>query len=147
MAASQQHRYDVIATNLLFAGFLLGIAVDLYTKTGLFNFQSKIVSRQFFLTAVFISLLLTLAHYYYIRQGYRWAKILFFIFFGMGLLFNIVDFKGVAAKQFVSPIKEVSFAMQWLLQLAAFSLLVIGYRNTRWQSEQPLTTSEVYDLQ
>jgi uncharacterized membrane protein YedE/YeeE len=143
MAAPQQHRYDIVATNLLFAGFLLGIGVNFLTQETLFNFQSKILSKQFILTTAVLSLLLTLVHYYYIRQGYRWAKILFFIFFGANLVFIIVDFKGIAAKHFVSPIKEVSFAVQWLLQLAACILLVIGYRNTQWHSEQPLATPEV----
>jgi hypothetical protein len=143
MAARQQHRYDILATNMLFTACLLGFAVDFLTQQGMFNFQSNILSRQFYFTVIGISMLLTLAHYYYIRQGYRWAKILYLIFFGVYVVFTILDFKGISAKHFVSPIKIISFAVGWLLQLAACSLLLIGYRSTQWHRERALATPEL----
>lgn len=142
MAARQQHRYDIVATNLLFACFIIGVVVDLYTRKGVFNFQSKIISQQAFLVIVIISLLFSLAHYYFIRQGYRWAKILFFIFFTFSVVFLIADYKGVAAKQFVSPLKTANYFLQCLLQLIATGLLIMSYKNTKWQAEQPLPTLE-----
>lgn len=140
MAAPQQHKYDRVASNMLFISLLISSLVNLLAQNGLATFQSKFLSRPALLTVATLLVLLELVHYYYIRRGYRWAKILFFVFFGLNVLFLLVDFKGIAAKQFISPLKEINFVVQWLFQIAAFSLLVIGFKNTRWHHEQPSTT-------
>lgn len=133
MASPTQHRYDILASNLLFASFLAGVVFNFLTNSNLFN--SPIFSGPASGVLALLSAVIVLGYYYCIRQGYRWAKLLFFIFFGFSLLLLVLGFKKVVATQFTSPLNEVSFAVQWLLRIAAFWLLIISFRSTRPRSE------------
>jgi hypothetical protein len=121
------NRYDTLAANLLFASFLLGIITTFFTDSDLST--STLFDRPAAWLFASISVVVVLADYYYIRQGYDWAKVLFFIFFGFSLLTLLVGFKQVAATQFASPLKGISFAVQWLSRITAVSLLIISFRS------------------
>lgn len=130
---SQQHKYDIVAANLLFVGFLFGTVISLATNSSLLS--STIFSGPASWVLTIISVVVVLAHYYFIRQGYRWAKILFFIFFGFSALFLLLGFKKVVDTQFTSPLKAISFALQWLSRVVAFILLLISFKSTRRHSK------------
>jgi hypothetical protein len=133
MASPTQHRYDILASNLLFVGFLFAAVFNFLTNADLL--KNPIFSGPASGVLVLLSAVIVLGYYYCIRQGYRWAKLLFFIFFGFSVLFLILGFKKVVATQFTSPLNGVGFAVQWLLRIAAFWLLVISFRSTRSHSE------------
>lgn len=133
MASPTQHRYDILASNLLFVGFLFGVVFNFLTNSDLLN--SPIFSGPASGILMLLSAVIVLGYYYCIRQGYRWAKVLFFIFFVFSALLLVLGFKKVVATQFTSPLNGVSFVVQWLLRIAAFWLLVISFRSTRSHSE------------
>jgi hypothetical protein len=130
MPPTLKRAHDVLASNLLFLALFIGLLVDFCTKTGLFRFHSKIVSDTALRIIVSITIALLLAHIYYIRQGYRWAKMLFLLFFVLGIVFEIAYFDRILAKQFATRLKGISYVVQYGLQLAATILLLRDLRRS-----------------
>jgi len=144
MPPTLRRPHDVLATNLLFAGFLLGSLVDFYTRTGVYGPPppGNHLSPTAHAISSGIFLVFILVHFYYIRRGYRWAKILFFICLALSMLLYTRYSQKTVDTQFSTPLKSVSFVIQWLLEFLATALLVVDlwkYRKGTPPAAAPLT--------
>jgi hypothetical protein len=138
-----RRKYDKLASNLLFLAFILGSLVDFYTKTGIFSpgFHTPHISASALAVIMAILLVLILLQYYYIRLGYRWAKILFILLFAFSLLMTATHLEATFAKQLISPLKATSFFAQWALQLAATILLLLDWKRPHESQILPASTT------
>jgi hypothetical protein len=142
MPPTLRRKHDKLATNLLFTSFAIGSLVDFYTKTGIYtpDFHTPHISTAAYPVIFAITVLLVLLHYYCVRLGYRWAKILFFILFAGNLLLTVSHLEATLAKQLISPLKSTSFFVQWALQAAATILLVLDLKGPREDRPLPKPT-------
>lgn len=132
-----QHRYNVLASNLLFVMFFLSIPINFFTKQGYFT--PSMHSGIFVVYCMVTALILVL--FYVIRRGKSWAKILYIILFIWPLADNIWHFKRNAPELFATPLHTLNFALQNGLQLIAVVLLVLSFFK-REPAQPPIVVGE-----
>ena len=131
MVRVHQTKQDILATNILFAALFLTIPVNYVIKDGYF---SQTISKTAF-TALIVVTPFILAHYYYIRAGYKWAKVLFVILSGLSLLFLVLDFKRIAAGSLDTLPKMTNFFIQQVIQFVAFILVLVSLSKSKNRQE------------
>ena len=103
MPSATRYSPDKLAAGLLTFGLLFSLLISFFTHNGLYTYHGKYLSHSAYVIIINIAILLLLAHYYCIGLGYRWAKILFFLFFGFNVLSALFGFNKVLHTQFATP--------------------------------------------
>ena len=120
-----QHRYNVLASNVLFATFFLTIPINYITKQGYFD-QTMAHSSY---VALWVLTPLIFGWYYLIRRGRRWAMILLVVTFISNLAFFAWRFDHMAPKLFATPLRTFSYLMQQVAQLVVVVLILLSLFN------------------
>ena len=125
-----QYRYNVLASNLLFAAFFLSISLNYLTNQGYFD-QTMAYSTN---VALWVATPLTLGWFYLIQRGRRWAMTLLVVTFVLNLAFFAWRFDQVAPKLFATPLRTFSYLMQQIAQLVAVVLILLRLFNSSPQT-------------
>jgi hypothetical protein len=124
MTFAQQHRYDILASSLLLGGSIIATIVNYFVKQGFW--------RETLHHSALIALILYQPFYlwqlYCMSRGQRWAKILYLVLTGVGLIGFVLDYKRIALRDLTSTGATINFAFQNVLALVAAVLLILSLR-------------------
>ena len=120
----QANRYDTLAALILTVSLVIMSALNFFTNTGVHGVHSKYFGYG---TIVFVSVLLLL-HYYFISKGYQWARILYIVLYALSILFLLLDYKKIMAKQFESSSQGFAFVLQWVLSVAPTYFVIMSMK-------------------
>lgn len=118
-----QHRYNILASSLLYLAFFLPLPLDFINKQGFFNPNKPDVNYM----GVYAIMVVSLGLYYGIRRGWQWVKILFLLISAGALLATMWHFDQIKIGLYAHHVALASFVMQKVLQLAAIVLIVLSF--------------------
>lgn len=134
MVTSQQHKYDIWASNLLFLAFGLSVGMGYLRHRGYF---ANDLQPKDYITLYLINPIL-LACYYYIRKGLRPVKTLFLTLYGLVLIQIIRTGSPVFSD---ASLKTFDFVSQHFLQLGASLLMLLSLWSSKHSGNQPSRTA------
>jgi hypothetical protein len=120
MTPAQQHRYEVWASELLYATFTVSFIADFILGCGYFA-PHKSMAQYFML---FGANPLLLFIYYKIRQGVKGAKTLFLTLYAFVLLQLMSE--GLSPTSYDTPLEAANLLVQHGLQVGACVLLLLS---------------------
>jgi hypothetical protein len=134
MEATQQRKNEVLASNILFGGLLLG-AIILVLRVAVLKKENPFLGTKHIGASVIIifwiiGYVFSIAHYYAIRLGKRWAKILLLILFAANVLFSVVRHNLLVTRWDNDFLYVVSYVLSYAIQLWALLLL---FKRRHWQ--------------
>ncbi|MGI4762332.1 MAG: hypothetical protein ACRYF0_16600 [Janthinobacterium lividum] len=131
MTLAQQHRYEMLATKLIFISNLAVITIGNYlTKQGFW--AADLSHTTIWVAVLFYPWFFWVA--YCIGKGRRWAKITYIVLTVLGLLFTMLDYKRMAPKLFFSTASTSSFFMQQVLYIGICGLILLSLRKTKLET-------------
>lgn len=122
MTATQQHRFEVWASNLLYLTFAVSVVADYLLGHGYFAPHKS--TAQYLTLYAATPLLLWV--YYKIRQGVKGAKTLFLTLYAF-VLFHLMS-DGLPPTSYDTPLEVASLLVQHGLQVCACLLLLVSLR-------------------
>jgi hypothetical protein len=122
MTTTQQHRYEVWASELLYLTFTVSFIIDFILGCGYFA-PHKSPGQYFLLFGVNPLLLFV---YYKIRQGVKGAKTLFMTLYAFVLLQLLSG--GLSPASYDTPLEAGNLLVQHGLQVGACLLLLLSLR-------------------
>lgn len=121
---TQQHRYEIWASNLLFLTCAISTAVGLLTARGYLPRHRG--PAQYGYLSMYTTAPPLLVVYYYVRRGASVAKILFLLLYAFILLQIISGWRPLIA--YATPAGIVHLLVQQGLQIGACVLLFLSFR-------------------
>ena len=119
-----QHRYNVLASNLLYAGYFGSTLMNFFTHEGFF--ARNLPPRT--LWVLLASLPLVLGLYYLIRRGNAWAKWLFVILYLTSVVATIwTETHRFPIARFRGNVNLVNEVGQYLLHGTAVVLIIMSF--------------------
>ena len=123
MTLAQQHRYEILASNIIFIT-TVGAAIINYFVRGIGD--TSVSQATTALLGLFSLFLLFLA--YFIRIGRRWAKFTYLAVTVLVFLPLVLDYHRLAATTFTSTAAIVAYAVQQLCYVVVTVLLILSLR-------------------
>jgi cell division protein FtsW (lipid II flippase) len=136
MTLAQQHRYEVVASNLLIIGTVVSTLINYYYKKSFWDTHMSHTTH----LAILVLLPLFIWQLYSIRKGKRWAKLSYVVLTVIGWGFLVLDYKRMVAKVFTSTPIAVNSIAQYLLTVAIVVLLILSLRKP---ALEPLSVTNV----
>ena len=128
MTLAQQHRYERLAASLILVGTFVTTTINYFVRKGFWN---PALSHRGLITLI-VRQPLFLWMLYGIYKGRRWAKILYIVLTGTGILFflfaYLFDHKRMVAIGYSSPGAAVSSIVGNLFSLAVLVPVVLSLR-------------------
>lgn len=122
MTTTQQHRYEVWASNMLYLTFAVSVVADFLLRRGYFApHKSTGQYLMLYLASPFL-----LYVYYKIRQGVKGAKTLFLTLYAF-VLFQLLN-GGLSPASYDTPLEAINLLVQHGLQVGASLLLLLSLR-------------------
>lgn len=121
METTPQRKNDILASNLLFGS----LAFAIITKVVQFFVFHKPepMFRNPMIWAIGFALALVVGHYYAIRLGKRWAKILFAVFFVISIVSLFIHPGDVLQSMKTDLIHALELVVGWFCHITAMILL------------------------
>jgi hypothetical protein len=135
MTITQQHRFEVWASTMLYLTFSVSLVVDFLLACG--YFASSHSPKGYFTLYVANPFLLYL--YYQIRKGVSGAKKLFLVLYALVLLELLQG--GLALASYDTPLEVANLLVQHGLQVGACLLLLLSMRTPGGASATELLRS------
>ena len=126
MTLAQQHRYETLASKLIFIAFVVFTIVNYFTKQGFWAVNPAPTRTTLVLSALVYPWFLWLT--YCVGKGRRWAKMTYLLLTSSGILFTILDYKRLAPKLFFSPAATSSYFTQQVVYLGISILILLSLR-------------------
>ena len=126
-ALSPQHKYDKLASYLLFLAFGLSVVFNYFLKEGYFINNNN--QKGYIILWVFTPIVLLI--YYYIGKGHKGAKTTFLALYGLVVITSLANYQGAIASQLTMPLKAINYVSQNVLQLLACALMIVGFRSNQ----------------
>lgn len=117
---TQQHKYDIWASNLLFLGFGISLPMNLLLHKG--YFASGLQTKDYIILYLISPVVLII--YYFIRKGVRAVKILFLALYGVTLVQFLPN--NSSSIPTGATLKTVDFFSQHILQLGGSLLILLS---------------------
>lgn len=127
MKPSQQHKYEVWASNLLYLTSAISIVTDYVLKDGCFA-PHKSLWQYLLLYGANLFLLFV---YYKIRQGLKGAKTFFLVCYAF-VVFHILS-DGISPSTYDTELKAFSLAAQHTSQILACLFILLSLRSANNQ--------------
>ncbi len=124
MTLAQKHRYEVLASNLIYLGTLVFTTINFFVKQG---FWGPHTSRTGLALIIVISLFILWVAYL-IRKGRKWAKLVYILITIIGILPLLLDFKRFASISLTSTSVTVNFIAQEVLYVGISTFLLLSLR-------------------
>lgn len=124
MTFTQQRRYEILASNLLLGGCLVGLLANYFLKQGYWTKSLSVTS----VLTVTVGFLVVFWQAYYIRKGRRWAKLLYVLLTIAGLFIIALDYKRTLVGKLDSPAIASNYIAQQLLALGVAVILLLSLR-------------------
>jgi hypothetical protein len=137
MTQAHQQRIDTLAFGLLLGGSILVTCCNYFVKQG---FWSPTLSRPGLIILILLQPFY-LWWIYCISKGKRWAKILYFVITGLGMIAYVFDYERVNTLFLTSPLSSLNFIFQQALSFGVGILLVLTVRKP---TPEPVEEEEFY---
>lgn len=138
MEPTQQHKYELWASNLLFVMTtidILFLIVDYSTKLGMFD-ANRQGNPSLLLFSCIFTYVLMFALGYKVRKGRTWAKILLLVVVGGGIFMSIADTHNLAAT--LNTVSTRAHAvLSWLFVSPILVLLLLSFKKRPTAANEP----------
>lgn len=120
-ATRQGHKYDVMASNLLFSSLALIMAIALIRHHLLP--ASNQASDALFAGGLAVVALLYSGLFYAIRRGHYWAKVMLLMLLALGLLGSLINYRTTFAAKNLDPLNVMCTLIHYGARVWALLLL------------------------